>query len=70
MLELFHKASVFGKKENLYEVELALGTTTIFTFEVVVWYGFCRTVIGGSGKCLILNYLREVLQACSKSIYC
>ena len=50
MLELFHKASVFGKKENLYEVELALGTMRVFTFEVLVKYGFCRTVIGASGK--------------------
>ena len=36
MSELFHKASVFGKKENSYEVELALGTTRVFTFEVLV----------------------------------
>ena len=36
MSELFHKASVFGKKRELYEVELTLGTTRVFTFEVLV----------------------------------
>ena len=49
-IELFHKASVLGKNEDLYEVEFALGTTRVFSFEILVWYGFCRTVIGASGK--------------------
>ena len=52
-----------GRKENLYEVELALGTTRIFTFEVLVW------ILPNSDRsfrkvCLILNNLSEVPQAC------
>ena len=35
-VELFHKASVFGKNEVLYEVELALGTTRVFDSKF--WY--------------------------------
>ena len=35
-IELFHNASVFGKKEDLYAVEFVLGTMRVFLFEILV----------------------------------
>ena len=53
-IELFHNASVLGKKEDLYAVVFALGTVRVFLFEILVLYGFCRVVIGASGKYVCL----------------
>ena len=35
-IEIFHEVSIFGENEDLYKVELALGTTRVFSFEILV----------------------------------